>query len=253
MDYKLIYDSLMEKARNRGKLPRGNVESHHVIPRCMGGKDGEVLDLYLREHFIAHLLLTKIYPENIKLKYSFVMISSNNKITKKIINSRLYYKIKEEWINSIKGENNPLFGRDRFKEKNSFYGKKHTEESRKKMSENLKGHTAWNKGKIGIYSGQENPFFGKHHSEESINKIKEKRKLQVITLETKEKMSRNRKGKKKTEDHKQKIKQALIGKKRTEETLEKMRQRVVTEETREKIRKSVNKYYENKKKEVING
>lgn len=32
-------------------------------------------------------------------------------------------------------------------ENNSFKGKKHSEESRRKMSENLKGRTAWNKGR----------------------------------------------------------------------------------------------------------
>jgi len=32
-------------------------------------------------------------------------------------------------------------------EKNGMYGKHHTKESRKKMSENMKGRVPWNKGK----------------------------------------------------------------------------------------------------------
>ena len=38
--------------------------------------------------------------------------------------------------------------RKRTGEKNPFYGKTHTEESKKIMSENLKGRKAWNKGKV---------------------------------------------------------------------------------------------------------
>jgi hypothetical protein len=47
-------------------------------------------------------------------------------------------------------------------ENNPFYGKKHTEESKQKMSDALKGHVAWNKGKT--------------HTEESKQKIKDNHK-----------------------------------------------------------------------------
>jgi hypothetical protein len=39
-------------------------------------------------------------------------------------------------------------------EKHPMYGKKHTKESIQKMSEKLKGHTPWNKGKTGIFSDE---------------------------------------------------------------------------------------------------
>lgn len=37
-------------------------EKHHIIPRSMGGKDTKenLVVLTAREHYIAHLLLTKI-------------------------------------------------------------------------------------------------------------------------------------------------------------------------------------------------
>jgi G:T-mismatch repair DNA endonuclease (very short patch repair protein) len=47
---------------------------------------------------------------------------------------------------------------------NSFYGKKHSEETIKRIS----------KSKIGKGLGKENPFYGKKHSEDAIRKIKEK-------------------------------------------------------------------------------
>ena len=46
---------------------------------------------------------------------------------------------------SLKGENNPMYGRTG--ENNPFFGKTHSKESRKKMSKALKGRIPWNKGK----------------------------------------------------------------------------------------------------------
>jgi len=57
-------------------------------------------------------------------------------------------KFKKEQSNRMKGENN------------HFYGKKHTEETRKKLGR----------------KGEKNPFFGKHHNEETKRKISEKNK-----------------------------------------------------------------------------
>lgn len=51
---------------------------------------------------------------------------------------------------AMMGENHPWFGRH------------HTEESRRRMSESHKG----------IYDGDNNPFFGKKHSEETLKKMK---------------------------------------------------------------------------------
>lgn len=51
-------------------------------------------------------------------------------------------------------------------EDNSFYGRRHSEESKKKMSESQKGKR----------TGEDNPFYGKHHSEETRKKWSEARK-----------------------------------------------------------------------------
>ena len=103
-------------------------------------------------------------------------------------------------------------------EKNSFYGKHHSEETKNKLSEYHKGKKAWNSGKTNIYSeetlkkisesckgrtpwnkgkylseetrkklseshkcliGEKNPFYGKHHSEEARKKNSEAHKKKV--------------------------------------------------------------------------
>ena len=69
MNYKNIYLNLC----NRGKYNRNldYSESHHIIPKCVGGDDSEInlTILTAKEHYIAHLLLTKIYKD-VSLMYA---------------------------------------------------------------------------------------------------------------------------------------------------------------------------------------
>ena len=67
MDYKKIYNSLIERAKDR--IPDGYVERHHIVPRCMGGSDDKtnLVALYPEEHFLCHVLLVKMYPKNANL------------------------------------------------------------------------------------------------------------------------------------------------------------------------------------------
>jgi hypothetical protein len=83
MNYSKIYDRLIEKAKNRNI--EGYYERHHIIPRCVGGSDDKenLVDLTPEEHYLAHQLLVKIYPDNLKLvKAASMMIPSrpNNKM-----------------------------------------------------------------------------------------------------------------------------------------------------------------------------
>jgi len=91
---------------------------------------------------------------------------------------------------------------------NSMYGKKPSEESKRKISEANKGQIPWNKGKTGCYS------------EETIERL---RKANI--------------GKKMSEETKRKLSEAKKGSKASEEAKRKMRGRIVSEETRKKIRK----------------
>lgn len=64
MNYKKHYDKLMERSKYR--IPDGYVEKHHIVPRCLGGKDevDNIAILTPEEHFLAHQLLVKIYPKS---------------------------------------------------------------------------------------------------------------------------------------------------------------------------------------------
>jgi hypothetical protein len=81
--YQQQYGSLIEQARERDI--GGYVETHHIIPRCMGGSDdrSNLLRLRPEEHFDAHVLLTRIYPNHRGLRYAIDMMSDYGRMTRK--------------------------------------------------------------------------------------------------------------------------------------------------------------------------
>lgn len=63
----------------RGRFECGEEyhERHHILQKCMGGTNDEenLIDLYAREHFIAHKLLAIENPDNKKLNYAWTMMA----------------------------------------------------------------------------------------------------------------------------------------------------------------------------------
>ena len=87
MNYSKHYSLLMEKAKTR-KID-GYTEKHHIIPRCLNGTDESenIVEVTPEEHYIAHLLLVKMYPGNNSLLWaaycmtgSTATMKRNNKI-----------------------------------------------------------------------------------------------------------------------------------------------------------------------------
>ena len=84
------------------------------------------------------------------------------------------------------------------REHNAFKkGKKLSEETRKRISE--------------MNKGENHPFYGKHHTDEAKKKISEAHKGKHHTEDTKKKMSEARKGKPKSAEHKKKISELKKG------------------------------------------
>lgn len=133
-------------------------EAHHIIPKSFGGsnKKSNLVLLTPREHFLCHLLLPKMMLDPIKagkMVYAFFRMKHKHE------NSRLFDRFRTSYGSLTTGENNPFFGRkhtEETKKKISRLGKCHTEESRKQMSESKKGK--------GV--GKDNPMFGKVHPKE---------------------------------------------------------------------------------------
>lgn len=70
MNYEKIYEAIIE--RRKLERPEGYVENHHIVPRCLGGKDEDdnVVAITAREHFLCHWLLVKMYTGADKMRLS---------------------------------------------------------------------------------------------------------------------------------------------------------------------------------------
>lgn len=88
MNYKKIYEQLIIKHGTRYKPKDTYVELHHIIPKCLGGKDSTENLIYLtaRCHLLAHWLLVRMYPGNYTITHAFSMmcIMKNNKMKRKV-------------------------------------------------------------------------------------------------------------------------------------------------------------------------
>lgn len=107
MDYTRIYNQIIERAQTR-KL-EGYVEKHHIVPKCIGGLDVKenIVELTAREHFLCHMLLCEIYPQEYKLKHAlFLMAIGKQKVKEKtyVIGSRVYERLKEEYSAMLTGK-----------------------------------------------------------------------------------------------------------------------------------------------------
>lgn len=108
MNYKKIYDSLINKGKNR--ILEGYYERHHIVPRCIGGNDSEenIVNLTPEEHYLAHQLLVKIYPKNHSLVKAAAMMIPNRPSNK--MYGWLRRKFSEAQSESQSGSGNSQYG-----------------------------------------------------------------------------------------------------------------------------------------------
>jgi hypothetical protein len=96
MNYLNIYNDLC----NVGKIDRNleYFEKHHILPRCLGGTNDKnnLTKLTYREHYIAHWLLIKLYPNEPKIHYSFLCMLRNPH-GYRILTSKMFDTIKKNF------------------------------------------------------------------------------------------------------------------------------------------------------------
>lgn len=91
MNYNSHYIKLIEKASVRVSNTE-YVERHHIIPLCLGGdnRPSNLVSLTAREHYVAHLLLAKIYGDRLWIASHLMGIRFNRQ------SSRMYERSKLE-------------------------------------------------------------------------------------------------------------------------------------------------------------
>jgi hypothetical protein len=188
MNYLKVYCNLIRKAENR-TLPEGYTEKHHIFPVSVFGKNNRIVVLTAREHYIAHALLEKICIRRYGLHHyrTHKMIKAfwcmNNKMKEsRYVNSHLYESLKNRYTETLSGKNH------------HFYGKKHSLETKRKMSEDRRGEKSPNygrkasietrqklsemrKGRPGTYGMKD-----KKHSEESKKIMKERKEVKSFSV-----------------------------------------------------------------------
>lgn len=195
MNYQLHYNLLINRAKseNRRHKNRNHVdfvyyEKHHIIPKCLGGNNNKENLVLLKpeEHFLAHLLLVKIYPEHPGLTCAVVKLTRKTKNGQRM-NNKLY-----SWVRKKHAENVAILHKDK---KCGMHGKVHTEETKRKISLS-------NQGKD-MPKGKNSASFGLKRSQETKDKISKARtgvSTGKRTEETKQKMRDKRKLQTKTRD-----------------------------------------------------
>lgn len=132
MNYIKVYNQLIEHAK-LNPLKNYN-EEHHIIPHAEGGSDDKSnkVKLTARQHYIAHLLLAKIYDDYaMHSALTYMQCKSKSQQRDFKFNSRLYEKMRIAFAQKVRDAVNTG--------KIGMKGKRHTEETRKKISESCKG------------------------------------------------------------------------------------------------------------------
>lgn len=128
MDYEKIYENLTKtRQQMRGSKRQVGYELHHIQPSSLGGSNDEsnLVLLTHREHYIAHWLLTKIYPDEPKVHYGFLCMlrdpHGERKLTSRMVETiKKNYSEFKKWHSKI---SNPMF-HDSAKKKLSEHMKK---------------------------------------------------------------------------------------------------------------------------------
>ena len=112
----MTYIEFIQSVLNtRGRFNCGDeyCERHHIIPKCMDGTNDEenLIDLYAREHFIAHKLLAEENPDNRKLQLAYVCMSfvKNDREHRYQLDEYEYEQARIACSKACSGENNPFY------------------------------------------------------------------------------------------------------------------------------------------------
>lgn len=103
MNYLKVYNNIINNGLHRVLIKEHGYEIHHILAKSLGGSDdvANLVKLTYREHFVVHLLLTKIYPKSAAMLYSAWKFTYSEDGHNKATNSRTHKILKEKYIKSV--------------------------------------------------------------------------------------------------------------------------------------------------------
>jgi hypothetical protein len=182
LNYALHYKRLIAKARGRTQTPLC-AERHHVVPRCIGGANdtSNLVDLTPEEHYVAHQLLTKIYPHVHGLAYAVV------KMAKQCTGNKAYGWLRRNLLGRPKSEES------RRRMAASGRVKVFSDSHRANLSKSLVGNKHLLGKKLPPLSEAHKKIIGARYRGKTLSvdarrKMSEARRGKVFTAETREKI-----------------------------------------------------------------
>lgn len=141
MNYRRIYNNLIlaAKDKQRVKSTKYEYDSHHILPKSLGGTN-EPENLVLltpREHYVAHKLLVKMYSGDDRSKMVYAlwwMTKTKKKVNNVRITSHDYEYARQMFVEA--NVNNDPIRKERFKtnHRNGVYNYDYTQVAKKLKS-----------------------------------------------------------------------------------------------------------------------
>lgn len=165
MDYEKLYNALIEFRKQMGR-PEGYIEVHHIIPKSFGGGNDQanLIAMTAREHFVAHRLLAKIYPDSGMVHAVYKMVCANQVTKRYKVTSRVYEHLRIAHATRVSNDKVAAA-----KKSLACKGRKQSREHIKARTESRKRNGQWlsdetkrkisesNTGKIGSWAGKTMP------------------------------------------------------------------------------------------------
>ena len=130
------------------------IEKHHIVPKSLGGNNSKnnIVALTAREHYICHVLLTKMLEgdKRSKMVYALWIMNAKNKTQdRQIMSSSRYEKVRKEYAELVRQNRLGKITPEWVKEKIRKSLKGITQEYMKKPKSELwyKKHAETHKGK----------------------------------------------------------------------------------------------------------
>ena len=188
-EYYRKYIELIDYAKSEEYELQEDYEKHHIVPRSFYEKkhmsidnsDDNLVALNLQDHFMAHWYITKCCVQKMKRSMEYAVVLMSNMVN---------CKTNREDTAIAKAVAFALSKVDKMKIPMS-------EEQRRKISEAM--------------IGKNSPFYGKHHSEESKKKLSESLTGRVFAEEHRKKISEAKIGHEVSEETRKKLSESMTG------------------------------------------
>lgn len=158
------YYSIINQAKSQERIKSSDnyYESHHIIPKALGGRNlkNNIVLLTAREHFICHVLLVKMTTgkDKMRMSYAFYRFTSpKSRSHREKYTSAIYERHRRNFAQYVSGQNSYM------------YGVPKTIEQKRKIAKTREIN--------GLNLSENNPMFGKHHTIEAIQKMSMVKKL----------------------------------------------------------------------------